>query len=92
VIDTVSGEVELDVEPPGTQVTRIHSMTGAVKVTLPPRPAADVHLETASGSIRCEFALPGEGTRFRTGRLGSGGATISVVTANGAIQLLRRAK
>ncbi len=90
VIDTVGGEVELEVNPAETQVTRVHSMNGAVKVTLPPRASADVHLETTAGTIRCDFALPGEGTLLRSGKLGAGGATISIVTANGPIQLLRR--
>jgi hypothetical protein len=93
--ESVTGSVMIDLNRTGPADLRLSNVSGEIAVRLPEPTDAEVHADTAAGSISNAFedlmrvgGLPG--TRRVTGRLGAGGGRIRATTVSGSIALLRR--
>ncbi len=90
-IRTVSGECDVDLSPrPGDSI-EINSTSGDVTVRVPPAGGLDVGVATTSGTITSRVPM-----RVRTatrselaGRVGKGGASLSVSTVSGTVVIDR---
>jgi len=85
--------VSLKALPAGTRPLLLDTVNGNIDLLLPPRPNADLELNTLDGSIQSNYAfqastMPGDTTR-RT-RLGRGGVTVSLRTVRGSIRVTER--
>ncbi|MCU4749158.1 MULTISPECIES: DUF4097 family beta strand repeat-containing protein [unclassified Streptomyces] len=93
--DTVSGELTLDLAPPGdlADIT-ITSVSGDVALRLPDHINAAVAGNTVSGAVSSAFPELAShglwGPKQLTGVLGSGGGRLTCSTVSGAITVLRR--
>ena len=62
-------------------------MNGAVTVTIPAKAALRVEAENVNGSIRSEVAGLSSEKHSLSGDLNGGGATLSIETVNGSINV-----
>ena len=85
--------VSLRALPANTAPLFLDTVNGNVVLLLPPRPNADLELNTVAGTIEGNYAFqasstPGDTTRRV--RLGQGGVTISLRTVRGSIRVAER--
>jgi hypothetical protein len=92
--ESVTGSVMIDLGRTGPTDLRLSNVSGEIAVRLPEAADAEVHADTAAGSIANAFEdlrVGGRpGTRRVTGRLGAGNGRIRATTVSGSIALLRR--
>ncbi len=91
LVDTGSGSVRVSLEKlPRT--TTIESGSGGVTLALPANAQADVDIDTGSGGITTDFPITLGTVRRREvrGRIGDGGARITVSTGSGSVRLEKR--
>jgi len=90
---SASGDVEAEVTRlEGLDDMRLSSASGDVHVKMPANLDADVHMSSATGSVRTDFPIevrrerygPGESAR---GRLGNGSRHLSISSASGNVSL-----
>ncbi|NYV78082.1 hypothetical protein [Streptomyces sp. UH6] len=92
--ESVTGSVMIDLGRTGPADLQLSNVSGEIAVRLPEPTDAEVHADTAAGSISNAFedlrvgGMPG--TRRVTGRLGAGSGRIRATTVSGSIALLRR--
>lgn len=92
--ESVTGSVMIDLGRTGPADLELSNVSGEIAVRLPEPADAEVHADTAAGSLANAFdelrvgGLPG--TRRITGRLGAGSGRIRATTVSGSIALLRR--
>jgi DUF4097 and DUF4098 domain-containing protein YvlB len=81
----------ISVEPAGAYGVNAKNSKGNIEVTLPPNAAATVDGHTRNGDITTEFALPVSGDESKTvsGKIGSGGAKITLSTDNGDVRIMK---
>jgi DUF4097 and DUF4098 domain-containing protein YvlB len=81
----------ITVEPAGNFAVDAKNSKGNVEVTLPPNASATVDARTRNGEIMTEFGLTvkGDESKSVTGRIGSGGAKITLVTDVGDVNIKR---
>jgi hypothetical protein len=88
------GDLRADLRPEPSGDYTLEADEGEVQVSLPAEASVDLELETSDGRVDSDFRLPVEnsdaGERAR-GRLGSGGARMSVFTEEGDIVVIRKA-
>lgn len=79
----------ISVEPAGNYAVDANNNKGDVEVTLPPNPSASVDGRTRNGDIVSDFSLTvsGDEDKTVTGRIGSGGPKISLVSDNGDLRI-----
>jgi DUF4097 and DUF4098 domain-containing protein YvlB len=95
-LSVVNGRLEATLDSLGGSGTvNLSAVNGALVVTIPSDSNATVHADTVHGPISNDFGLPvreGEYVgRELAGRLGAGGARVSLNNVNGSIQLKRAA-
>jgi tetratricopeptide (TPR) repeat protein len=95
-LSVVNGRLEATLDSLGSAGTvNLSAVNGALVVTIPSDSNATVHADTVHGPISNDFGLPvreGEYVgRELAGRLGAGGARVSLNNVNGSIQLKRAA-
>jgi hypothetical protein len=92
--ESVTGSVMIDLGRTGPADLQLSNVSGEIAVRLPEPTDAEVHADTAAGSISNAFEdlrVGGRpGTRRVTGRLGAGNGRIRATTVSGSIALLRR--
>jgi DUF4097 and DUF4098 domain-containing protein YvlB len=81
----------ITVEPAGNYAVDAKNSKGDVEVTLPPNASATVDARTRNGEIMTEFGLTVSGDESKTvsGKIGSGGAKITLVTDVGDVSIKR---
>ena len=81
----------ITVEPAGNYAVDAKNSKGDVEVTLPPNASATVDARTRNGEIMTEFGLTVNGDESKTvsGKIGSGGAKITLVTDVGDVNIKR---
>jgi DUF4097 and DUF4098 domain-containing protein YvlB len=81
----------ITVEPAGNFAVDAKNSKGDVEVTLPPNASATVDARTRNGEIMTEFGLTvnGEESKTVSGKIGSGGAKITLVTDVGDVNIKR---
>jgi DUF4097 and DUF4098 domain-containing protein YvlB len=81
------------VEPAGNYAVDAKNSKGDIEVTLPPNASATVDARTRNGEIMTEFGLTVKGDESKTvsGKIGSGGAKITLVTDVGDVNIKRGA-
>jgi DUF4097 and DUF4098 domain-containing protein YvlB len=86
-VDDRNGRIA--VEPAGNFGVEAKNGKGDVEVTLPPNASVTVDGHTRNGDITTEFALPVSGDENKTvqGRIGSGGAHITLNAENGDVRI-----
>jgi hypothetical protein len=92
---TVSGQVTADIEVPEGGGLKVSTVSGQVAVRVPASASARVDLRSASGRLHSGFdrisSAPGPGPAAMRGTLGSGSASISLISITGDVTLLARA-
>jgi DUF4097 and DUF4098 domain-containing protein YvlB len=87
---TVNGNIQMDLREV-TDQTRLVTVNGSVRLTVPPAIAADVDASVVNGTVLVEDGLAleaSERSRQRVeGRLNGGGPRIVVQTTNGSIRV-----
>lgn len=94
-IETVNGNLDLSFDKmSGGQSADLESVNGAILLRIPTKADAHLHAETLNGEISSEFGFTVEKGqwigRSMEGRLGSGGAHITLETVNGNIEIKKR--
>jgi DUF4097 and DUF4098 domain-containing protein YvlB len=95
-LETVSGSVLFEGALAPQASVSIESVSGGVEVVLPASVAADFNVSTFSGDVTNELGPPAERTNRYTSEkslefsTGSGGASVSISTLSGGIQLRKR--
>ncbi len=94
-VETVNGNVDLSFDKMSDgQSVDLESVNGAIVLRIPAKANAHVDAETLNGAISSEFGLTVEKGhwvgRSMEGRLGSGGARITLETVNGNIDIKKR--
>ena len=81
----------ITVEPAGNFAVDAKNSKGDVEVTLPPNASATVDARTRNGEIMTEFGLTvnGEESKTVSGKIGSGGAKITLSTDVGDVSIKR---
>ena len=81
----------ITVEPAGNYAVDAKNSKGDVEVTLPANASATVDARTRNGEIMTEFGLTvnGEESKTVSGKIGSGGAKITLVTDVGDVNIKR---
>jgi DUF4097 and DUF4098 domain-containing protein YvlB len=79
------------VEPAGNYAVDAKNSKGDIEVTLPPNASATVDARTRNGEIMTEFGLTVSGDESKTasGKIGSGGAKITLSTDVGDVSIKR---
>ncbi|MBI2943515.1 MAG: hypothetical protein HYY25_04885 [Candidatus Wallbacteria bacterium] len=91
VLDTVTGAVELALEPREHVAVRVNSMSGPVALSLPERSAASLDLWTSSGPISGDFLAPvPPGQQRVKARIGRDGPDIAIRTVSGPICVVKQ--
>jgi DUF4097 and DUF4098 domain-containing protein YvlB len=90
-LSSVNGSVEVAVTANGKEI-RLHSVNGRISLTMPSDNQAEVQASTVNGSIRNDYGLSVDKSRFgpgskMKGRLGDGSALVKLDTVNGNIEL-----
>ncbi len=99
-LESVNGRVEASFsELPGHAQAELRSVNGSLALHLPESPDADVRARTTMGRISNEFGMEssehgGRDRCFRIGdsllgKLGKGGASVTLETVNGSISILK---
>lgn len=90
-VDTGSGSVELSLTKMPRNVD-VDTGSGSVRIALPSNASLDVDIDTGSGGISSDFAVSMNEVRRREmrGRIGDGGARLTVSTGSGGVRLLKR--
>jgi len=93
-VDTMSGQVTVDVSLSEAGSVRVSTMSGEVTLRLPADSDAKVRLHSASGAVRTEFetlrTVKAPASHTVSGNVGAGTGHVSVTTMSGAVTLLRR--
>lgn len=88
-VNTVSGDLELDLALAKDAEVEAESLSGDVIVSLPSAPEGRIELESFSGSLRTAFGdAPGDAKRYR--REGSGGGRVELNSHSGDVILRKR--
>jgi DUF4097 and DUF4098 domain-containing protein YvlB len=79
----------ISIEPAGPYAVSAKNSKGDIEVTLPPGASAIVNARTRNGDILTDFSLPisGDENKSASGRIGSGGATITLSADNGDVRI-----
>lgn len=91
-LDAGSGDVDIGFVGPAQRV-RIDAGSGDVTLHIPKTFGADVDIDAGSGDVRSDFALErhrDDDDSHYSGRIGSGGGTISIDGGSGSIALLKQ--
>jgi DUF4097 and DUF4098 domain-containing protein YvlB len=92
---SASGNVEVEIARlEGTESMEFSSASGDVHVKLPSNLDADVSLSSVSGSVKTDFPIQVETSRYGPGergraKLGSGLRTVRISSASGDVSLTR---
>jgi DUF4097 and DUF4098 domain-containing protein YvlB len=95
-LETVSGSVLFEGALAGQASVNIESVSGSVEIVLPAGVSADFNVSSFSGDVVNELGPPAERTsKYTTEKsldfsTGSGGASVSISTLSGGIQLRKR--
>ena len=95
-LETVSGSVLFEGALAAQASVTIESVSGAVEVVLPANVSADFNVSSFSGGVGNELGPPAQRTSRHTSEkslefsTGGGGASVSISTLSGAIQLRKR--
>jgi hypothetical protein len=87
---TVNGSIEAIMESLTSGDVRLTTVNGSVMAGLPRNINATIDAETVNGRVETDFPVKISGkisTRHLRGTIGSGGATLKLVTVNGSIGL-----
>src|SRR5437867_7742912 len=87
---TVNGSIEANMQSLTSGDVRLTTVNGSVSAGLPVQLNANIDAETVNGSVESEFPVKIIGkvsTRHLRGTIGSGGATLKLITVNGSITL-----
>lgn len=91
-LKTVSGDATLDVDVDPSASVRVTSVSGDVAMRVPTGCGLDLDVTSMSGDVRASVPLADEErSRFRVrGRVGDGGAKVSVRSTSGDVLVLHR--
>jgi DUF4097 and DUF4098 domain-containing protein YvlB len=95
-LETVSGSVLFEGALSSQASVSIESVSGGVEIVLPASVSADFNVSTFSGNVANELGPPAERTnKYTTEKslefsTGSGGASVTISTLSGGIQLRKR--
>jgi hypothetical protein len=87
---TVNGSIEANMQTLTSGDVRLTTVNGSVIAGLPPEINANIDAETVNGRVETDFQVKIIGKispRHLRGTIGSGGATLKLVTVNGSITL-----
>jgi hypothetical protein len=91
-LDAGSGDVDVAFTGPAQRV-KIDAGSGDVTLHIPKTFGADVDIDAGSGDVRSDFALErhrDDDDSHYSGRIGSGGGTISIDGGSGSIALIKQ--
>jgi len=89
-LSSINGHTSVSVRHIGEGGLRVSSINGGVEIGLPQSTNADVEVRSVNGGINSDIPLQVQGEMRRgqlIGKLGSGGARITVVSVNGGVTL-----
>jgi hypothetical protein len=89
-VRSTSGRVEGDYRPVNRKGNiDIHTVSGAVLLTLPDKFQGDIDLRSISGSVSSDFQVDNRSSKRNSleGRIGDGGVEIDINTTTGSIRL-----
>jgi hypothetical protein len=87
---TVNGSIEANMQTLTSGDVRLSTVNGSVRAGLPIQLNANIDAETVNGRVETDFPVKIVGKispRHLRGTIGSGGATLKLVTVNGSITL-----
>lgn len=91
-LSSINGHTSISVRRIGEGGLRVSSINGGVEINLPESTNADVEVRSVNGGIDTDLPINVVGEMKRgqlTGKIGSGGARISVTSVNGGVALRR---
>ena len=87
---TVNGSIEANMQTLTSGDVRLTTVNGSVSAGLPPQINANIDAETVNGRVQTDFPVKIVGKispRHLRGTIGTGGATLKLLTVNGSITL-----
>jgi len=87
---TINGSIEANMQSLTSGDVRLTTVNGSVSAGLPRQINANIDAETVNGRVETDFKVMIQGkisTRHLRGTIGTGGATLKLVTVNGSITL-----
>ena len=87
---TINGSIEVNMQSLTTGDVRLSTVNGSVSAGLPTQLNADIDAETVNGRVQTDLPVKIVGKispRHLRGTIGTGGATLKLITVNGSITL-----